>query len=206
MKTADNKPFWQRFARLYGPVMEKSGRPLYEDICGRVRPALRPDMEVLELACGTGQLSFRLAGSVRLWQATDFSEAMIREARRRAAPGNLRFCVQDATALRCPPERYDVVVISNALHIMPHPEKALAEIHRVMKPGGLLFAPTFVHGEGRGFRLRVRLMELAGFHTYYKWSEAELAAYIAAHGFRVEEQAVLGGSLAPLCFIKAVKG
>ena len=54
------------------------------------------------------------------------------------------------------------MVISNALHIMPYPEKALKEIERVLKPEGILFAPTFIHGEGAGFRFRVRMMELAG--------------------------------------------
>ena len=39
---------------------------------------------------------------------------------------------------------FDAAVISNALHIMPEPEKALAEIRRVLKPGGILIAPTFM--------------------------------------------------------------
>ena len=40
---------------------------------------------------------------------------------------------------------FDVVIVSNALHIVPQPEKALAEIHRVLKDDGVLIAPTFTH-------------------------------------------------------------
>ena len=204
MKT-DNKAFWQRFAKLYGPVMERNGARLYRDICDRIRPYLKRDMNVLELACGTGQLSYPLSSRVRLWEATDFSPAMIAEAKKKNGSSRLHFSVQDATALPYAPESFDAVVIANALHIMPDPDKALAEIRRVLKPDGLLFAPTFVHGEGMGFQVRVRLMGLAGFRTYHEWDAGAFAKYLTANGFTVFDRAVLGGSLAPLCCAAAKK-
>ena len=110
--------------------MKHSGK-LYDAVCERMRPGLTRDMDVLELACGSGQLSFRLAGAVRLWEATDFSENMIAEARKQPRSSRLHFSVQDATTLPYAPDSFDAVVISNALHIMPHPELALAEIRQV---------------------------------------------------------------------------
>ncbi len=151
MKT-DNKAFWQRFAKLYGPVMERSGAKLYRDICQHIRPYLNRDMNVLELACGIGLLSHPLSGQVRLWEGTDFSPAMIAEAKKKNLSARLHFSVQDATALTYALGSFDAVVIANALHIMPDPDKAMTEIRRVLKPEGLLFAPTFVHGEGTGFQ------------------------------------------------------
>ncbi len=201
----DNKAFWQRFAKLYGPVMERSGAKLYRDVCERIRPHLKRDMNVLELACGTGQLSYPLSGRVRLWEATDFFPAMIAEAKKKNHSSRLHFSVQDATALPYAPESFDAVMIANALHIMPDPDKALAEIRRVLKPEGPLFAPTFVHGEGTGFRARVRLMELAGFRTYHKWDARAFVEYLSANGFAVFDQTVLGGSMAPLCCAMAKK-
>lgn len=53
----DNKRFWEKVSGLYGPLMKRSGR-LYNDICEQIRPHLNREMTVLELACGTGQLSF----------------------------------------------------------------------------------------------------------------------------------------------------
>ena len=106
MKTGDNKEFWQRTAKSYGPLMKHSGK-LYDAICERIRPGLTREMNVLELACGSGQLSFRLAGRVRLWEATDFSENMIVEARKKPRSSRLHFSVQDATALLYAPDSFD---------------------------------------------------------------------------------------------------
>lgn len=205
MKEGNNKQFWQRVAKVYAPFMG-SAAPLYTAICERIRPQLTREMDVLELACGTGQLSYPLSRFVRLWEATDFSEAMITEAKRQNRSARLRFSVQDATALPYGAETFDAVVISNALHIMPDPEQVMREIDRVLKPGGLLFAPTFVHGESMGFRLRTRLMGLAGFRTYHKWSTEEFLAFVARHSFEVVERDVLGSRIAPLCYVAARKG
>lgn len=202
MKAGDNKEFWQRTAKSYGSFMKHSGK-LYDTICERIRPSLTREMNVLELACGSGQLSFRLAGRVRLWEATDFSENMIVEARKKPRSSRLHFSVQDATALLYAPDSFDAVVISNALHIMPHPELALAEIKRVLKPGGILYAPTFVHGRGAGFRLRAWLLTLAGFKVYFKWTAEGFERFISEHNFQIRQTALLGGSLAPLCYLEA---
>ncbi|MDO4314400.1 MAG: class I SAM-dependent methyltransferase [Oscillospiraceae bacterium] len=202
-KSGGDLAFWQRFSRLYGPLMGRSAK-LYDGVCARIRPRLSREMNVLELACGTGQLSFPLSSRVRLWEATDFSPNMIREAQKRPGSCRLRFSVQDATCLPYGDETFDAVVIANALHIMPHPELALAEIRRVLKPGGLLFAPTFVHGEGRGLCAQLmKLSKLAGFRAYHRWDAAGLAAYVAGHGFRITDRPLLDGFPAPLCCLAA---
>ena len=125
--------FWQRMARHYTTVMGRSA-PLYREVCSRIRPHLNRDMNVLELACGTGQLSFPLSPYVRLWEATDFSSNMIAEAKRQVASSRLHFSVQDAADLPYAPETFDAVVIANALHILQEPDKVMAEIRRVLKP------------------------------------------------------------------------
>ena len=118
--------FWQRMARHYTTVMGRSA-PLYREVCSRIRPHLNRDMNVLELACGTGQLSFPLSPYVRLWEATDFSSNMIAEAKRQVASSRLHFSVQDAADLPYAPETFDAVVIANALHILQEPDKVMAE-------------------------------------------------------------------------------
>lgn len=84
--------FWQKIARHYTSMMKHSA-PLYREICNRIRRRLTRDMNVLELACGTGQLSVPLSPHVRLWEATDFSPSMIAEAKKRAASSRLHFSV-----------------------------------------------------------------------------------------------------------------
>ena len=201
----DNKQFWQKFAKLYSPFMEHGNRYTYEQICTLVSPYLSDGMQVLELACGSGQLSFRLADRVKLWTATDFSENMITEAERYPGKKNLHFSVQDATNLPYADESFDAVMIANALHIMPEPYRAMEEIHRVLKSGGMLFAPTFVHGEGAGYNLRMRFMNLIGFRTFSKWNADEFERFVAEHGFQKVEKKVIGSNLTPLCCLIAQK-
>lgn len=201
----DNKKFWQRFAKLYSPFMERGNKQTYEQICTEVSPYLNKDMTVLELACGSGQLSFRLAKKAKQWEATDFSENMIAEAKKNPRLKGLYFSVQDATNLPYADETFDAVMIANALHIMPEPDKAMGEIRRVLKKGGILFAPTFVHGEGAGYHIRIKLMNLIGFKTYSKWSADEFAEYIKKHEFEVQGCNIIGSNLTPLCNIVATK-
>ena len=80
MTDKSNKKFWDKFAKLYAPFMKKD-QGVYDRVCKYISPHLKPDMKVLELACGSGQLSFSLSQHTKAWLATDFSEPMIREAK-----------------------------------------------------------------------------------------------------------------------------
>lgn len=71
---------------------------------------------------------------------------MIETAKKKIAPSNVKFSIEDAAALSFANASFDAVIISNALHIMPDPEAALVSIRRVLQSGGLLIAPIFAHG------------------------------------------------------------
>ena len=205
----DNKKFWQRYAPIYSLFM-KSADKSYDEICAKVDGYLKKDMKVLELACGTGMFTFRLADKVKSWEATDFAENMVKEAKAAYEKNGkviegLDFSVQDATNLPYENASFDAVMIANALHIMPEPEKALSEIRRVLKTGGLLYAPTFVHGEGAAFAFRTGLIELFGFKAYMKPTNEEFAQFIAQQGFEVMEFDKIGSKVAPLCGMIARK-
>lgn len=136
------KGFWDRWAGRYDRFMS-GDKDTYARIMNPMNKKLNRSMDVLELACGTGILSVQLAGNVKMLVATDFSEEMIKQAKQKCHSSRLHFSVQDAMALPYAPETFDAVIISNALHIMPQPEKALVEIRRVLKQDGILIAPTF---------------------------------------------------------------
>lgn len=122
---------------------------------------------------------------------------MIQEAKKRIGSSRLHFSVQDAAHLPYAPESFDAVVIANALHILPEPDRVLREIQRVLKPGGWLFAPTFVHGGGRLARLCTWCMERTGFHVYHRWNAGEFVSYLSMHDFWVVEHALAGGRVLP---------
>ena len=100
---------------------------------------------------------------------------------------------------------FDVVIVSNALHIVPQPEKALAEIRRVLKDDGVLIAPTFTHGNGtlRG-RIKLFFMKLAGFPLNSRWSSADYLAFLRQNSWTVRKSTVLKASF-PLTYAECVK-
>lgn len=98
-----------------------------------------PKSKVLEVGCGTGEFSTRLAPQVRELYATDLSPELLShtEARARAGcPHNLVvFAVEDATALRLPDRSFDSVFGCSVLHHLDA-ARALREVWRVLVPGG----------------------------------------------------------------------
>ncbi|CAB4909441.1 unannotated protein [freshwater metagenome] len=103
-----------------------------------------PGMKILDLAAGTGTSSVPLARAGALVVAADFSPGMLAVGRRKHADlENLTFEEADATALPFAKETFDVVTISFGLRNVVKPEKALAEMFRVTKPGGRIVIAEF---------------------------------------------------------------
>lgn len=198
---SSNKNFWQRFAKLYTTIMKKNEKT-FEEICNILESYITKKSNILELACGTGQISFLVADKVESYIATDFSENMIQEANKRKTknPTKAHFQIADATNLQFQEKSFDVVIISNALHIMPNPELALKEIRRVLKPDGIIFAPTFVY-EKRYSKLLIWCMEKVGFRIFNKWKLSDFTAFIEAQDFSVIDSKLLKALPWPECVL-----
>jgi SAM-dependent methyltransferase len=103
---------------------------------------LTPGMRVLDIACGTGSPSLQEAARVTPGGrvlATDLAPEMFAVAERRAREAglaNLEFRAMDAEALDLPDASFDAVSFLFALMFCPSPDRAVAEIHRVLAPGG----------------------------------------------------------------------
>ena len=204
MKERTNRSFWNRISGIYDRFMKKD-QNAYGEMIRLIRARVTPDMEVLELATGTGLISLAIADRIRRIEATDFSPNMIAEAEKKDTPPNVHFSVQDACNLPYEDKRFDCVIISNALHIMPEPELALKNIRRVLKDDGVLIAPTFTHAENeRSGKVKAALMEMFGFHAYHKWTEQEYCAFLEQNGFSVCREQVLKADF-PLTYAEAAK-
>jgi ubiquinone/menaquinone biosynthesis C-methylase UbiE len=98
----------------------------------------------LEMGCGRGvgaQIIFEHFGADAL-DAFDLDPRMVALARERLAPygGRARLWVGDATRIPVPDDRYDAVFDFGIIHHIPHWRLALAEVRRVLKPGGRFYA------------------------------------------------------------------
>ncbi len=104
----------------------------------------RKGMRILDLAAGTGTSSAALAAHGANVVAADFSEGMLAEGRKRHA-GNalIEFVHADATALPFEDDSFDAATISYGLRNVHDPRAALAEMRRVVKPGGRVVIAEF---------------------------------------------------------------
>ena len=198
-----HKSFWDRNAGRYNRFMRKDGAA-YDEMYELIRPVVR-HKTVLELATGTGLIAKHIVNAAAHIEATDASPEMIAEAKRDNHSAKLHFSVQDMFRLPYAEESFDVVIVSNALHIVPQPEKALQEIKRVLNDDGVLIAPTFTHA-GNSFSGRVKafFMKLAGFPLHSKWTSAEYLRFLSQNGWTVRKSAVLKASF-PLTYTECVK-
>lgn len=135
--------------------------------------------KVLELACGTGEVTNVLLSLDHEVTALDFSEAMLGVARaKHAGNARVRFVLADAERTMEPDDSYDAVICRHLVWTLTEPEQALADWFRVLKPGGKLLVfdgnwtkPTRV---GRLASLAVRWLEhFIGHDPYYDGAMSE---------------------------------
>ena len=199
----EHKNFWDRNAGRYDRFMRKDCAA-YETMYALIRPVVKVKT-VLELATGTGLIAKHIVNAAAHIEATDASAEMIAEAKRDNRSAKLHFSVQDMFCLPYADGSFDAVIVSNVLHIVPQPEKALAEIKRVLKENGVFIAPTFTHA-GNSFSGRVKafIMKLAGFPLHSKWTSEEYLSFLRQNGWTVQKSVVLKASF-PLTYTECVK-
>ena len=199
----EHKNFWDKNAGRYDRFMRKD-RAAYEEMYALIRPVVKAKT-VLELATGTGLIAKNIVNAAAHIEATDASVEMIAEAKRDNQSAKLYFSVQDMFRLPYAGKSFDVVIVSNALHIVPQPEKALAEIHRVLRDDGVLIAPTFTHAENSFFgNSKAFFLKLAGFPLYSRWTSEEYLCFLQQNGWTVRKSNVLKASF-PLTYVECVK-
>ena len=100
----------------------------------------RSVLDALDVGCGTGFLSFELAARGHRVTGVDFAPAMIAEARHKSTERALAvgFEEADAEQLSFPAASFDLVISRHVLWTLPHPEAAIDQWMRVLRPGGRL--------------------------------------------------------------------
>jgi ubiquinone/menaquinone biosynthesis C-methylase UbiE len=173
MSVNREKAFWNKTADRYSrrPVSDEAA---YQKKLDKTREYFQPDMEVLEIGCGTGSTAIAHAPYVGHMRASDLSPRMIEIAREKAkAEGvdNVTFEASSIEGLDVPDASIDVVMAHNILHLLDNWEQAIADIHRMLKPGGV-FVSRKVFSVAD---LKARL-EGAGFEIDYEWQPKRNAA------------------------------
>lgn len=105
---------------------------------------------VLDIGAGTGALTFTIARAFPSARVTgvDPSEAYVRYAQSQARDDRIRFVVGDAQALKLPDASFDKTVSLLVLNFIPDATKAVKEMMRVTRPGGVVAAAVWDYGNG----------------------------------------------------------
>ncbi|WP_299394572.1 class I SAM-dependent methyltransferase [Pelagibius sp.] len=183
--------FWDNVALRYSkkPVSDEAS---YQKKLKITQAYFRPDMEVLELGCGTGSTAMVHAPFVKHIHAVDISAGMLEIARDKveaAGIDNITFqcaAVDDFTA---PDESLDAVLALSLLHLVTDKQAVMARIHRMLKPDGLFVSSTVCLGENmmRYIRFINPLGRALGLMPLVKvFTAKNMEDSVTAAGFEIE--------------------
>jgi phosphatidylethanolamine/phosphatidyl-N-methylethanolamine N-methyltransferase len=187
--------YWERHAKRYDKSTRFLSRPVPRMLELAVEAA-NGKARVLEVAAGTGLITTAIAPIVGELTATDYAEEMVEQLEARvheAGLANVRCEQADLYELRFDAASFDAVFAANVLHLVPDLERALASLRRVLKPGGVLVAPTYLHGETLGASMLSRVFSLTGFPGRRRFTSATLRAAVEAAGFAMTRTETIPG-------------
>lgn len=138
---------WDKAAEFYEKSWQAQLKPAHDLLLEKVK--IKPGDSILDIAAGTGLITFRLAkllGSSGSIKATDISDEMVKIGTELAHSKNLsnvEFERMDAENLSYNDSSFDLVTCALGLMYLPDPDRALQEIYRVLKPGGMAVAAVW---------------------------------------------------------------
>lgn len=138
--------FWSKISGVYDLIENIYNGKANARTTDYVASLMDKDDKVLECACGTGMFSVKIAPCVNALTATDFADGMLRRAKKKCSKfSNVLIESGDITALKYEDNSFDKAVAANVIHLLDDPKKAIDELKRVVKPGGTIVIPTYIH-------------------------------------------------------------
>lgn len=138
--------FWSKISGVYDLIENIYNGKANARTTDYVASLMDKDDKVLECACGTGMFSVKIAPCVNALTATDFADGMLKRAKKKCSKfSNVLVESGDITALKYEDNSFDKAVAANVIHLLDDPKKAIDELKRVVKPGGTIVIPTYIH-------------------------------------------------------------
>ena len=182
--------FWDRIARRYArqPVADEAA---YQKKLQITREHLRPDMQMLELGCGTGSTAIAHAPYVKHIRAVDISANMLEIAQAKADAAdvhNVSFSRSSIDDLEVADESVDAVLALSILHLLADKDAAIARVHRMLRTGGVFVSNTAcLGGTMRYLKIVAPVGRLLGLMPRLGFFTAdELRASLMDAGFEID--------------------
>lgn len=184
--------FWDKIADRYlkQPIADVAA---YEKKLQVTQEYFQPDMEVVEIGCGTGSTAIVHAPYVKHIRAIDFSANMIDIAQTRAAAQNipnLTFEQSSIDELDIPDQTLDAVLGLSILHLLEDKEAVIAKVFDMLKPGGIFVTSTACLGDKMAwFRWIAPIDKFLGFFPLVKvFTVEDLVGNLTNAHFKIDHQ------------------
>jgi len=184
--------FWDRIAKRYArrPIADEAA---YQKKLQVTRNYFRPDMEVLEFGCGTGSTAITHAPYVKHIVAIDISSKMIEIAKGKAEAENVRnvtFIQSSIDEFKMSDQSLDAVLGLSILHLLGNKEEVIAEVHRVLRPGGIFVSSTACIGDTmKFFKVIAPIGKFLGLMPLVKvFTSKDLEGSLTDAGFAIDYQ------------------
>jgi len=190
---SDSQKFWDKVATRY-ENSTVSDEAAYQQKLAETQNYFRSDMRIAEFGCGTGTTAIHHAPHVQHIDATDISENMIEIGRtkaRNAGISNITFTRGTLVDLNFADANFDAVLGLNVIHLLPDRNTVLAEVARVLQPGGIFVSSTVCLGDSH-LRLIALVAPLAKMLNlmpdFFVLTQADLTGEITEAGFEIKRQ------------------
>lgn len=202
--------YWSRFVEDYDKRREYVVGSELDALMKRRFEEQQELGELLEFGCGTGEFTRCVIAQSKSVLATDYSSQMVSSMERIFADEyNVKVQQANCHATNFPDVSFDTVMMSNLIHVIPEPQKAIAEAHRLLRPGGMLLLSCFtVENTAVWYKLALLYRYLRTFGGFPKersaFTLATLSEAVRSGDFEIEEATLVGKTIKAI-FLKAVK-
>ena len=203
------KKYWDKLGPGYDRFIEKYWKIYWSSLLEKIYNNVNTGDTVLEVACGTGFVALKIADRASRVIGIDISVPMIDEAKKKVKDNgidNVEFFVEDAYSLHFKNDIFDTVICNNALQNMKHPQKALAEINRVIKPGGRFISSVVGVGEAPIFKMLFTIFKpFIKIPVFHKLKLDEMVDMVRDSGFSIVHKEILKDSqdMMPMLYVLA---
>lgn len=182
--------FWDKIAQKYSrqPIADEAA---YQKKLQVTREYLGPDMEVLEIGCGTGSTAIIHAPYVKHVLAIDISSKMIEIAKGKARADNIEnvsFEESSIDELSVVDQSMDVVLGLSILHLIENKDTVIARVYDMLKPGGFFVTSTACLGDNmKFFKFIAPIGKFFGFMPLVKvFTAKQLEDSMISAGFKID--------------------
>ena len=187
---------WDKLSPFYDFAESIYNGKVFRGIAEEIKNYVGADDTVLECACGTGLLSVPMAEKCKSLTATDYSDGMLRQAKKKLKGfSNVKLDKVSIFELPYKNGSFDVVVAANVIHLLDKPQTALNELKRVCKPNGKIIIPTYINKQKKNSTIAANLLAKIGVDFKRQFDLEEYKNFFASFGFADVSYKVVEGRM-----------